>query len=104
MIVSASASQLVLSAPDSATGDVMLSAAARIAVNAGTVSAFTLGSIDFAQVLNLNASNTALRLTRGKQAARGACSVLAAQAGQASPRRDLDCDRRPMAATWAASA
>ncbi|MGV8869789.1 MAG: hypothetical protein ACOH2S_22935 [Janthinobacterium svalbardensis] len=84
LIVSASASQLVLSAPGSATGDVMLSAAERIAVNAGTVSAFTLGSIDFAQVLNLNASNTALRLTRGKQAAVGV-SVLALQAGQASP-------------------
>ncbi|WP_332861204.1 IPT/TIG domain-containing protein [Janthinobacterium svalbardensis] len=84
VIVSASASQLVLSAPGSATGDVMLSAAARIAVNAGTVSAFTLGSIDFAQVLNLNASNTALHLTRGKQAA-VRVSVLALQAGQASP-------------------
>ena len=84
LIVSASASQLLLSAPGSATGDVMLSAAERIAVNAGTVSAFTLGSIDFAQVLNLNASNTALRLTRGKQAA-VRVSVLALQAGQASP-------------------
>ena len=83
-IVSASSSQLVLSAPASATGNVMLSAASRIAVNAGTVSAFTLGSIDFAQVLNLNASNTALRLTRGKQAA-VRVSVLALQAGQASP-------------------
>ncbi|PKB23565.1 IPT/TIG domain-containing protein [Janthinobacterium sp. 64] len=84
VIVSASASQLLLSAPGSATGNVMLSAASRIAVNAGTVSAFTLGSIDFAQVLNLNASNAALRLTRGKQAA-VRVSVLAAQAGQASP-------------------
>ncbi|PVX34443.1 IPT/TIG domain-containing protein [Janthinobacterium sp. 78] len=84
LIVSASASQLLLSAPAEATGNVMLSAASRIAVNAGTVSAFTLGSIDFAQVLNLNASNTALRLTRGKQAA-VRVSVLALQAGQASP-------------------
>ena len=83
-IVSASASQLLLSAPAAATGNVMLSAAARIAVNAGTVSAFTLGSIDFAQVLNLNASNTALRLTRGKPAA-VRVPVLAPQAGQASP-------------------
>ncbi|MGK5046153.1 IPT/TIG domain-containing protein [Janthinobacterium sp. GB4P2] len=84
VIVSASANQLLLSAPSSATGDVMLSAAARIAVNAGTVSAFTLGSIDFAQVMNLNASNMALRLTRGKPAA-VRVSVLATQAGQASP-------------------
>ena len=84
LIVNASASQLLLSAPADATGNVMLSAASRIAVNAGTVSAFTLGSIDFAQVLNLNASNTALRLTRGKQAA-VRVSVLALQAGQASP-------------------
>ena len=83
-IVSASASQLLLSAPASATGNVMLSAASRIAVNAGTVSAFTLGSIDFAQVLNLNASDAALRLTRGKPAA-VRVSVLATQAGQASP-------------------
>ncbi|MGK5037359.1 hypothetical protein [Janthinobacterium sp. LB3P118] len=88
-IVSASASQLVLSAPGSATGNVMLSAAARIAVNAGTVSAFTLGSIDFAQVLNLNASNTALRLTYGKPAA-VRVSVLASQAGQASPAVTLN--------------
>ncbi|WP_215405896.1 IPT/TIG domain-containing protein [Janthinobacterium sp. JC611] len=88
-IVSASASQLVLSAPASATGNVMLSAASRIAVNAGTVSAFTLGSIDFAQVLNLNASNTALRLTRGKPAA-VRVSVLAAQAGQSSPAVTLN--------------
>ncbi|PLY41666.1 hypothetical protein CSZ94_14860 [Janthinobacterium sp. ROICE36] len=84
VIVSASASQLVLSAPASATGNVMLSAASRIAVNAGTVSAFTLGSIDFAQVLNLNASDAALRLTRGKPAA-VRVSVLTQQAGQASP-------------------
>ena len=83
-IVSASSSQLVLSAPASATGNVMLSAASRIAVNAGTVSAFTLGSIDFAQVLNLNASDAALRLTRGKPTA-VRVSVLAQQAGQASP-------------------
>ncbi|AQR67763.1 hypothetical protein BZG29_04825 [Janthinobacterium sp. LM6] len=89
VIVSASASQLVLSAPDSATGNVMLSAASRVAVNAGTVSAFTLGSIDFAQVLNLNASNTALRLTRGKPAA-VRVSVLAAQAGQSSPAVTLN--------------
>ncbi|MDO8075054.1 IPT/TIG domain-containing protein [Janthinobacterium sp. SUN176] len=89
VIVSATASQLVLSAPDSATGNVMLAAASRIAVNAGTVSAFTLGSIDFAQVLNLNASNTALRLTRGKPAA-VRVSVLAAQAGQASPAVTLN--------------
>ena len=84
VIVSASASQLLLSAPASATGSVMLSAASRIAVNAGTVSAFTLGSIDFAQVLNLNSSNAALRLTRGKPAA-VRVSVLATQTGQASP-------------------
>ena len=83
-IVSASSSQLVLSAPASATGNVMLSAASRIAVNAGTVSAFTLGSIDFAQVLNLNASDTALRLTRGKAAA-VRVSVLGTQAGRSSP-------------------
>ncbi|MGK5059889.1 IPT/TIG domain-containing protein [Janthinobacterium sp. LB2P49] len=89
VIVSASASQLLLSAPAAATGNVMLSAASRIAVNAGTVSAFTLGSIDFAQVLNLNASNTALRLTRGKPAA-VRVSVLAAQAGQASPAVTLN--------------
>lgn len=89
VIVSASASQLVLSAPASATGNVMLSAASRVAVNAGTVSAFTLGSIDFAQVLNLNASNTALRLTRGKPAA-VRVSVLAAQAGQSSPAVTLN--------------
>ncbi|MDO8069488.1 IPT/TIG domain-containing protein [Janthinobacterium sp. SUN206] len=89
VIVSASASQLVLSAPDSATGNVMLAAASRIAVNAGTVSAFTLGSIDFAQVLNLNASNTALRLTRGKSAA-VRVSVLAGQAGQSSPAVTLN--------------
>ena len=89
VIVSASASQLLLSAPASATGNVMLSAAARIAVNAGTVSAFTLGSIDFAQVLNLNASNTALRLTRGKPAA-VRVSVLATQAGLASPAVTLN--------------
>ncbi|MDN2718580.1 IPT/TIG domain-containing protein [Janthinobacterium sp. SUN120] len=89
VIVSASASQLVLSAPDSATGNVMLAAASRIAVNAGTVSAFTLGSIDFAQVLNLNASNTALRLTRGKPAA-VRVSVLAGQAGQSSPAVTLN--------------
>ena len=89
VIVSASASQLLLSAPASATGSVMLSAASRIAVNAGTVSAFTLGSIDFAQVLNLNASNTALRLTRGKPAA-VRVSVLATQAGQASPAVTLN--------------
>ncbi|MEG1054320.1 MAG: hypothetical protein RSF79_20040, partial [Janthinobacterium sp.] len=50
----------------------------------GTVSAFTLGSIDFAQVLTLSASNTALRLTRGKPAA-VRVAVLAAQAGPASP-------------------
>ena len=89
VIVSATASQLVLSAPASATGSVMLSAASRIAVNAGTVSAFTLGSIDFAQVLNLNASNAALRLTRGKPAA-VRVSVLATQAGQASPAVTLN--------------
>ncbi|EZP40826.1 IPT/TIG domain-containing protein [Janthinobacterium lividum] len=88
-IVSASASQLVLSAPASATGSVMLSAASRIAVNAGTVSAFTLGSIDFAQVLNLNASDAALRLTRGKPAA-VRVSVLATQTGQASPAVTLN--------------
>ena len=89
VIVSASASQLLLTAPGSATGDVMLSAAERVAVNAGAVSAFTLGSIDFAQVLNLNASNMALRLTRGKPAA-VRVSVLAAQAGQASPAVTLN--------------
>ena len=89
VIVSATASQLVLSAPASATGTVMLSAASRIAVNAGTVSAFTLGSIDFAQVLNLNASNAALRLTRGKPAA-VRVSVLATQTGQASPAVTLN--------------
>jgi hypothetical protein len=89
VIVSASASQLLLSAPASATGNVMLSAASRIAVNAGTVSAFTLGSIDFAQVLNLNASDAALRLTRGKPAA-VRVSVLATQAGQASPAVTLN--------------
>ena len=89
VIVSASASQLVLSAPASATGSVMLSAASRIAVNAGTVSAFTLGSIDFAQVLNLNSSNAALRLTRGKPAA-VRVSVLATQTGQASPAVTLN--------------
>ncbi|MDO8051761.1 IPT/TIG domain-containing protein [Janthinobacterium sp. SUN211] len=89
VIVSATASQLLLSAPAAATGNVMLAAASRIAVNAGTVSAFTLGSIDFAQVLNLNASNTALRLTRGKPAA-VRVSVLAAQAGQASPAVTLN--------------
>ena len=88
-IVSASSSQLVLSAPASATGNVMLSAASRIAVNAGTVSAFTLGSIDFAQVLNLNSSNAALRLTRGKPAA-VRVSVLATQTGQASPAVTLN--------------
>jgi hypothetical protein len=88
-IVSASASQLLLSAPASATGNVMLSAASRIAVNAGTVSAFTLGSIDFAQVLNLNASDAALRLTRGKPAA-VRVSVLATQAGQSSPAVTLN--------------
>ncbi|OEZ89105.1 IPT/TIG domain protein [Janthinobacterium sp. HH106] len=84
VIVSASSSQLLLSAPASATGNVMLSAASRIAVNAGTVSAFTLGSIDFAQVLNLNSSDAALRLTRGKPAA-VRVSVLATQTGQTSP-------------------
>ncbi|MDN2674394.1 IPT/TIG domain-containing protein [Janthinobacterium sp. SUN026] len=89
VIVSATASQLLLSAPAAATGNVMLAAASRIAVNAGTVSAFTLGSIDFAQVLNLNASNTALRLTRGKPAA-VRVSVLAGQAGQASPAVTLN--------------
>ncbi|MDN2705434.1 IPT/TIG domain-containing protein [Janthinobacterium sp. SUN100] len=89
VIVSATASQLLLSAPAAATGNVMLEAASRIAVNAGTVSAFTLGSIDFAQVLNLNASNTALRLTRGKPAA-VRVSVLAGQAGQASPAVTLN--------------
>ena len=89
VIVSASASQLLLSAPASATGSVMLSAASRIAVNAGTVSAFTLGSIDFAQVLNLNSSNAALRLTRGKPAA-VRVSVLATQTGQASPAVTLN--------------
>ena len=83
-IVSASTSQLLLSAPATATGNVLLSAASRVAVNAGTVSAFTLGSIDFAQVLNLNASDTALRLTRGKSAA-VRVSVLGTQAGRASP-------------------
>ena len=88
-IVSASTSQLLLSAPASATGNVKLSAASRIAVNAGTVSAFTLGSIDFAQVLNLNASDAALRLTRGKPAA-VRVSVLATQAGQASPAVTLN--------------
>ncbi|MDN2680434.1 IPT/TIG domain-containing protein [Janthinobacterium sp. SUN033] len=89
VIVSATASQLLLSAPAAATGNVMLAAASRIAVNAGTVSAFTLGSIDFAQVLNLNASNTALRLTRGKPAA-VRVSVLAGQAGQSSPAVTLN--------------
>lgn len=83
-IVSASSSQLVLSAPATATGNVLLSAASRIAVNAGTVSAFTLGSIDFAQVFNLNSSDAALRLTRGKSAA-VRVSVLGTQAGRASP-------------------
>lgn len=89
VIVSASASQLLLSAPASATGNVMLSAAARIAVNAGTVSTFTLGNIEFAQVMNLNASNMALRLTRSKPAA-VRVSVLAAQAGLASPAVTLN--------------
>ena len=84
VIVSASSSQLVLSAPAAATGNVRLSAASRVDVNAGTVSAYTLGSIDFAQVFNLNASDTALRLTRGKAAA-VRVPVLATQAGQASP-------------------
>ncbi|MGK5022824.1 IPT/TIG domain-containing protein [Janthinobacterium sp. LB2P10] len=88
-IVSASASLLVLSAPASATGNVMLSATSRIAVNAGTVSAFTLSSIDFAQVLNLNASNGALRLTRGKSAA-VRVSVLGTQAGRSSPAVTLN--------------
>jgi hypothetical protein len=83
-IVSASASRLLLSAPAAATGNVMLSAASRLDVNAGTVSSFTLGSIDFSQVINLNASDTALRLTRGKPAA-VRVPVLATQAGQASP-------------------
>lgn len=83
-IVSASSGQLLLSAPATATGNVLLSAASRVAVNAGAVAAFTLGSIDFAQVLNLNASDTALRLTRGKSAA-VRVSVLGTQAGRASP-------------------
>ena len=83
-IVSASSSQLILSAPASATGNVLLSAASRIAVNAGTVAGFTLGSIDFAQVFSLNASDTALRLTRGKSAA-VRVSVLGTQAGRSSP-------------------
>ncbi|KAB8043096.1 IPT/TIG domain-containing protein [Janthinobacterium aquaticum] len=83
-IVSASATELRLSAPSSATGNVMLSAPSRAAVNAGTVSAFTLGAIDFSQVLNLSASDTALRLTRGKAAA-VRVTVLGTLAGRSSP-------------------
>lgn len=83
-IVSASAGELRLSAPSSATGNVMLSAPSRAAVNAGTVSAFTLGAIDFSQVLNLSASDAALRLTRGKAAA-VRVSVLGTLAGRTSP-------------------
>lgn len=83
-IVNATASQLVLSVPATASGNVLLSAPSRIAVNAGTVAAFTLGSIDFAQVLDLNVSNTALSLTRGKAAA-VRVSVLGTQTGRSSP-------------------
>ncbi|MFZ4877435.1 IPT/TIG domain-containing protein [Janthinobacterium sp. Mn2066] len=83
-IVSATASQLVLNVPATATGNVLLSAPSRVAVNAGTVSAFTLGSIDFAQVLDFNASDTSLHLTRGKAAA-VRVSVLGTQTGRSSP-------------------
>lgn len=83
-IASASATELRLSAPSSATGYVMLSSPSRAAVNAGAVSAFTLGAIDFSQVLNLSASDTALRLTRGKAAA-VRVSVLGTLAGRSSP-------------------
>ena len=83
-IASASAGELRLSAPSSATGYVMLSSPSRAAVNAGAVSAFTLGAIDFSQVLNLSASDTALRLTRGKAAA-VRVSVLGTLAGRSSP-------------------
>ena len=83
-IASASAGELRLSAPSSATGYVMLSSPSRAAVNAGAVSAFTLGAIDFSQVLNLSASDSALRLTRGKAAA-VRVSVLGTLAGRSSP-------------------
>ena len=83
-IVSASATELRVSAPSSATGNLMLSAPSRAAVNAGTVAAFTLGAIDFSQVLNLSASDAALRLTRGKPAA-VRVSVLGTLAGRSSP-------------------
>jgi len=88
-IVSATASQLVLSVPATATGNVLLSAPSRIAVNAGTVAAFTLGSIDFAQVLDFNATDTSLHLTRGKAAA-VRVSVLGTQAGRSSPAVTLN--------------
>ncbi|OBV38994.1 IPT/TIG domain-containing protein [Janthinobacterium psychrotolerans] len=83
-IVSASASELRVSAPSTATGNLMLSSPSRAAVNAGTVAAFTLGAIDFSQVLNLSASDAALRLTRGKPAA-VRVSVLGTLAGRSSP-------------------
>ncbi len=83
-IVGASATELRVSAPSTATGNLMLSAPSRAAVNAGTVAAFTLGAIDFSQVLNLSASDAALRLTRGKAAA-VRVSVLGTLAGRSSP-------------------
>ncbi|MGK5026591.1 IPT/TIG domain-containing protein [Janthinobacterium sp. RB2R34] len=83
-IVSASATELRVSAPSTATGNLMLSAPSRAAVNAGTVAGFTLGAIDFSQVLNLSASDAALRLTRGKPAA-VRVSVLGTLAGRSSP-------------------
>jgi len=83
-IVGASATELRVSAPSTATGNLMLSAPSRAAVNAGTVAAFTLGTIDFSQVLNLSASDAALRLTRGKAVA-VRVSVLGTLAGRSSP-------------------
>ncbi|WP_061301560.1 IPT/TIG domain-containing protein [Janthinobacterium agaricidamnosum] len=93
-IVSASDTQLVLSAALGSTGNVVLSAPSRIDVNAGTISVFNIGSIDFDQVYNVNASDAALKLSQGKPAAVRAAVLTNTGAGRASPLVTLEASSK----------
>lgn len=93
-IVSASDTQLQLTAPLGSAGAVLLSAPSRIDVNAGTVSVFTISSIDFDQTFNLNASDAALKLALGKPAAVRAAVLTNTGAGRASPTLTLQATSR----------
>ncbi len=85
-IVSASSRQLLLMAPISSTGEVLLTAPGNAALSAGVVGAqnFSVGSIDFAQVYSRGVGDASMRLTQGRQAVVRA-SVLSAASGMASP-------------------